>query len=319
MIYAIMLPLILKGKGREMSVSRKGMLYVLFAAVLWGSSGVCAQYIMEQSHISSESLTMLRLLFSGLILLSLSFMHGDKIFAIFKHRQDVISLLVFTLCGALTVQLTFLLAIEKSNAATATILQFLSPTIIVAWFAIARKKRSGKFVFAAMGTSLLGTFLLVTHGDPTTLSISTSALFWGVASAFAAAFYTTYPSGLIARFGTLPVVGWSMLLGGAMLVPFYASQTGSFTASGEVLFAFFYLVVVGTAITFSLYLTGAQMIGGPKASILSCAEPLSSALLSLLLLGITFTLPDWLGTLLIMSSVILISLDSRGKLHTDRV
>ncbi|EIO3180261.1 EamA family transporter, partial [Salmonella enterica] len=49
------------------------------------------------------------------------------------------------------------------------------------------------------------------------------------------------------------------------------------------------------------------------ASILSCAEPLSSALLSLLLLGISFTLPDWLGTLLILSSVILISLDSRRR------
>lgn len=300
-----------------MSVSRKGMLYVLFAAVLWGSSGVCAQYIMEQSHISSESLTMLRLLFSGLILLTLSFMHGDKIFAVFKHRQDAISLLVFTLFGALTVQLTFLLTIEKSNAATATILQFLSPTIIVTWFALMKKKRSGKLVFAAISTSLIGTFLLVTHGDPTSISISTGALFWGIASAFAAAFYTTFPSALIARYGTLPIVGWSMLLGGVMLVPFYANQIGSFTASGGSIFAFFYLVVVGTAITFSLYLSGAQMIGGPKASILSCAEPLSSALLSLLLLGITFTLPDWLGTLLILSSVILISLDSRGKLHSS--
>lgn len=65
-------------------------------------------------------------------------------------------------------------------------------------------------------------------------------------------------------------------------------------------------MVIGTSLTFSLYLKGAQMIGGPKASILSCAEPLSSALLSLLLLGITFTLPDWLGTLLILSSVVLI-------------
>jgi hypothetical protein len=52
-------------------------------------------------------------------------------------------------------------------------------------------------------------------------------------------------------------------------------------------------------------LNGAQKIGGAKAGILSCAEPLSSALLSLLLLGITFTLPDWLGTLLILSSVVL--------------
>lgn len=298
-----------------MSISRKGMLYVLFAAVLWGSSGVCAQYIMEQSRISSESLTMLRLLFSGLILLSLSFMQGDKIFAPFRHRQDSLSLLIFTVFGALTVQLTFLLTIEKSNAATATVLQFLSPTIIVVWLALARKKRSGRLVFAAVGTSLFGTFLLVTHGDPGSLSISTAALFWGIASAFAAAFYTTYPSALIARYGTLPVVGWSMLLGGVLLLPFYASQVGSFTVSGGTLLAFFYLVVVGTAVTFSLYLTGAQMIGGPRASILSCAEPLSSALLSVLLLGVTFALPDWLGSLLIISSVLLISLDARGKLH----
>jgi hypothetical protein len=46
------------------------------------------------------------------------------------------------------VQLTFLLTIEKSNAATATVLQFLSPTIIVAWFALARKKRPGVFVLS---------------------------------------------------------------------------------------------------------------------------------------------------------------------------
>lgn len=299
--------------GDNMGVTKKGMLYVLVAAVLWGSSGVCAQYIMENSALTSPFLTMIRLLFSGFILLTLSFINGDKIFSILKQRKDAISLLLFSLFGALTVQLTFLVTIEKSNAATATVLQFLSPTIIVAWFALARKARPGVLVFAAIFTSLAGTFLLVTHGNPTALTISPAALVWGIASAFAAAFYTTYPSTLIARYGTLPVVGWSMLIGGAMLLPFYAGQGGEMMMSGHVLLAFFYLVVVGTAITFSLYLKGAQMIGGPKASILSCTEPLSSALLSVLLLGVSFTLPDWLGTLLIVFSVVLISLDSRRK------
>ena len=171
-------------------------------------------------------------------------------------------------------------------------------------------------MLAAIGTSLAGTFLLVTHGNPTTLSISPAALFWGIASAFAAAFYTTYPSTLIARYGTLPIVGWSMLLGGAMLLPFYAGQGNHFVVTGGLLLAFFYLVVIGTSLTFSLYLNGAQKIGGAKAGILSCAEPLSSALLSLLLLGITFSLPDWLGTLLILSSVVLIAMDSRRRVKT---
>jgi hypothetical protein len=48
----------------------------------------------------------------------------------------------------------------------------------VAWFALARKKRP-VFVLSAIMTSLIGTFLLVTHGDPTSLSISPAALFFG--------------------------------------------------------------------------------------------------------------------------------------------
>ena len=266
-----------------MGSSKKGMLNVLIAAVLWGSSGVCAQFIMQESQMSSPFLTMTRLLFAGLILLMLGFVHGDRIFRVLQNRRDALSLLFFSLFGALTVQFTFLMTIEKSNAATATVLQFLSPTIIVAWFALARKARPTPLVLGAICTSLAGTFLLVTHGNPTTLSISPAALFWGIASAFAAAFYTTYPSTLIARYGTL--------------------------------LAFFYLVVIGTSLTFSLYLNGAQKIGGAKAGILSCAEPLSSALLSLLLLGITFTLPDWLGTLLILASVVLIAIDSRRRVR----
>ncbi len=115
-----------------------------------------------------------------LILLTLSFVHGDKIFSIINNHKDAISLLIFSVVGALTVQLTFLLTIEKSNAATATVLQFLSPTIIVAWFSLVRKSRPGILVFCAILTSLIGTFLLVTHGNPTSLSISPAALFWAL-------------------------------------------------------------------------------------------------------------------------------------------
>ncbi|MHA6383756.1 hypothetical protein ACX3V1_12435, partial [Escherichia coli] len=38
-----------------MGSTRKGMLNVLIAAVLWGSSGVCAQYILSLIHISEPT------------------------------------------------------------------------------------------------------------------------------------------------------------------------------------------------------------------------------------------------------------------------
>ncbi len=97
----------------------------------------------------------------------------------------------------------------------------------------------GILVFCAILTSLVGTFLLVTHGNPTSLSISPAALFWGIASAFAAAFYTTYPSTLIARYGTLSVVGWSMLIGGLILFLLCQTRT-NFVVNGGLIWRFLF-------------------------------------------------------------------------------
>ncbi len=161
-----------------MGSTRKGMLNVLIAAVLWEVQGLRAIHHGAKPDVVAV-LTMTRLIFAGLILLTLSFVHGDKIFSIINNHKDAISLLIFSVVGALTVQLTFANH-RKSNAATATVLQFLSPTIIVARFSLVRKSRPGILVFCAILTSLIGTFLLVTHGNPTSLSISPAALFWGL-------------------------------------------------------------------------------------------------------------------------------------------
>ncbi|VTM60302.1 inner membrane transporter yicL [Klebsiella pneumoniae] len=149
---------------------------------------------------------------------------ATAIFRVLQNRRDALSLLFFSLFGALTVQFTFLMTIEKSNAATATVLQFPVADDHRRLVRPRPQSASTPLVLGAICTSLAGTFLLVTHGNPTTLSISPAALFWGIASAFAAAFYTTYPSTLIARYGTLPIVGWSMLFGARCYCRFTAAR-----------------------------------------------------------------------------------------------
>lgn len=73
-------------------------------------------------------------------------------------RMDALCLLFFSIMGVLTIQLTLQLTIEKSNAATAAVLQILSSTIIVAWFSLIRKARLCILVLTAILTSLNGPF-----------------------------------------------------------------------------------------------------------------------------------------------------------------
>ncbi len=61
-----------------------------------------------------------------------------------------------------------------------------------------------------------------------------------------------------------------MLIGGLILLPFYARQGTNFVVNGSLILAFFYLVVIGTSLTFSLYLKGAQLIGGQSQHFKLC-------------------------------------------------
>ena len=115
-----------------MNTSRQGVYLVLLAATLWGSSGVSAQYLFRSYALSPGAVTMIRLLFSGLILTALGLLQGSQPGKMFRERSTVIRLIIFSLFGTLMIQLSFLITIEKTNAATATVLHRRYPPEI-AW------------------------------------------------------------------------------------------------------------------------------------------------------------------------------------------
>lgn len=99
-----------------------------------------------------------------------------------------------------------------------------------------------------------------------------------------------------------------MLIAGCCLVPVYLPGLNLHQLDATGWAAMGFLIVIGTALTFSLFLRGAFLTGSQNASILSCAEPLSSTILSVLLLGVSFGVAEWVGSLLIILSVIFITL-----------
>lgn len=206
----------------NISSRTKGVLMAVIGSIFWGGSGVAAQFILQEKGMTADYLTAVRTIVAGILLLSIdAFINKNNIFAIWQDRESRHRLLAFGVLGMMSVQYTYFVAIECSNAPTATIIQYLMPIIILAWFSITERKLPGLSQVICAIMAIFGTALLVTHGSLTALAISDRALFWGILSAFAAAFYTVQPRWLLMRWPSPQVIGWAMLIGGAAISLIY--------------------------------------------------------------------------------------------------
>jgi drug/metabolite transporter (DMT)-like permease len=230
---------------------------------------------------------------------------GKRIFAVW--REDAVPLIIFGVVGMMPVQYTYMAAIDASNTATATVLQFTAPAMVALWLGLVGSKRPGPREMAAIGLAMLGTFFLVTHGKLGVLSISAWALFWGLASAAAAAFNSIQPSTLLKKHGAALVAGWGMVIGGIALSLFHAPWRveGTWDTTAGIFFAF--ILVMGTLAAFYLFNKALRLIGAQKTILLTCAEPLSAAVLAVWWLGVSFGPMDWLGTALILATIVLLA------------
>ncbi|TVP51849.1 MAG: EamA family transporter [Mongoliibacter sp.] len=289
-----------------------GYIMALSAAIMWGISGTCAQYLFEEKGVSPSWLVCWRMVIAGTLLLIFAlFRKNSDAKRIWLKKRDVFEILVFSTLGMVAVQFTYFYSISLSNAATATVLQYVGPVFVVGFYAIKLRRLPKPNEYIALALALIGTFLLVTHGSFDALVISEAALFWGLLSAVSLAVYTIQPVQLLRRFSSPTVTGWGMFIGGMIYLlvsnPWYLSGTWDM---GTYL-AFAYIIILGTVIPFSIFLASLNIIGAQTASLLCSVEPLSAALVAVAWLGVTFTGMDWLGTFFVVITVALLTLSKR--------
>jgi drug/metabolite transporter (DMT)-like permease len=153
--------------------------------------------------------------------------------------------------------------------------------------------------------------LLVTNGSVHTVAVPAGAVAWGLVSALALAFYTLFPTRLMQQYGTLPIVGWAMFLGGlacSLVAPPWR-VTGQHW-SIEVLLLVGFVVLGGSLLAFYLYLASTRYISPTEAGLAACVEPLSAAVASVLWLHTHLGVATLLGGLSILGTVTVLSLKS---------
>ena len=115
-----------------MNAKVKGTAFALFGGACWGLSSVVGKLLFDMRGMNAEWLVTARLVFGGFIMLCFAaFQKKGEIFKIWKEKKTAFSMILFAALGMLACQLTYFLCVQYSNPATATVLQYTSPVMIM--------------------------------------------------------------------------------------------------------------------------------------------------------------------------------------------
>ena len=302
----------------------RGVVAALVGGAMWGFSGTCAQYLYQHYEIDPLFITWVRMLGSGILfLILLAFTQRGKLRAIAGDRRELGRLALFGIAGLFLCQFTYTTSVNATNAGTATVLQSLNTVFILAATCLMMRRAPRAMELGGLAFALVATWLIATKGNLTALMIPPAGLAWGLINAASCTFYIMYPKHLFARWGSLPVTGIGMLIGGIAAVAIWglgglwgaAPVVPELGLDGVLVLAA--IVVVGTLAAFGLYLHGVSIVGSVRGGLLGTTEPASAMVFAALWLGTMFTWADWIGLVLMVAMIFLVTL-SGSKEAGDR-
>ena len=289
-----------------------GTISIIIATLCWGFSGCSGQYLLHDLALPTPVVLCIRQISAGVILILLDLIlrrkdhHSSSHPSIWQSREDTMTLIFFAIFGICLTQFTFFMAIYYSDSGTATVLQYLSTIIILVVTCVQMRRLPGKTETAAILMAVAGTFLISTGGRPGNLAISGYALFFGLICAFSYSTYTLIPGKIVRTYGAKYIVGRGMLISGIFFSIFVRPWTYSIDITPQVILGFCGLILIGTAAGSTFYHFGASLLPPVKAGTLANFDPVSSVILTALLLGTRFTTADLAGFLCIIGAVFLL-------------
>lgn len=291
-----------------------GIILTLLGATLWGVSGTSVQFIGNFRNMNLEWLLTMRLITAGLLTVLYGWIRqGNAIFNVFRNWRDTLGLVIFGVFGMALCQYTYFRSIVIAGAGIATVLQYLAPSMIIIYLLMRYGKRPSTGEIISVILALAGTICLMGNNGFSFESFRSDVLFWGLLSAVGVAVYSVSPVRLLATYGTIPIVGFGMLLSGLVAAVLFHQPHSYATWDVWTVVGCFNVVFLGTIVSFNAYLEGVKRIGAVSGSILSSIEPISAAFFGWALLGNQFNWVGILGMAMIIATVIIIALEKRGQ------
>ncbi|MDO5672936.1 MAG: DMT family transporter [Actinomycetaceae bacterium] len=299
-----------------------GVLLVLCSAIGFSASGIAGEYLFLTKHLSPEWTAIVRLWIGGVIVLGWAFFRGRGVhnpwrypkvrlrwlMRPWKDRKNLPRFLLLGICGIGLFTYTSLISIAETNATTSTMIGYTAPAVILLW-TCARMRRVPTFLeILCVVMSLLGVFLIATHGKLDTLDVSPIGLLWCVIAMIMTVIRALAPGDLYRTYSTSLLTGWGMLISAVILTIVDRPWRHQVNLDLPSLAGLSVMIFGGTVIGTMFFLYGVKLAGPVLAALVSTTELMSTMTLSVLLLGALATGFDVVGCLSIVAAVAILSI-----------
>ncbi|WP_410540159.1 DMT family transporter [Streptomyces sp. KL2] len=298
-----------------LSVGR-GLLYLVVAGVAWGTAGAAAALLYRASDLGPIALSFWR--YVGGIALLLAFLplrrsarsgrSGRAAPAAPEPRRRRVGRIVATGLGLTLFQTAYFAAVQATGLAVGTVVTLgAGPVLIALGARLTMGERLGRGGLAAVAGALAGLTVLCLGGDETTVRPLGVGLALLSASGYAAITLLTRWMGRNGAGGDpYSTTTWAFGVGAVCLLPLGLAE-GLLPHAAEdplrVLILLAYTAAVPTALAYALYFAGAAVVRSATASVIMLIEPVSAAVIAVVLLGERLTAATVVGTALLLAAV----------------
>lgn len=291
---------------------------VLGAATLWGSIGPSYALLSDRGDATPIDIVTIRAVTATVLFCV--WLLATRPYAFRISPRDVPVFLSFGLITVTAFYPVLIYAFEENGVATGALLLYLAPVLVTIAAALLLGEPLTRRKLGSIGLSLAGLALVVGVYRRDDLATSPLGIALGLASAVCYGAYSVMGKPLLARYPATTVLAYHLLAGTTGLVAFRVlANDGAWPSPATIALIGGYNGVFTTLVPIALYTIGLSRLPSSEASLLAMWEPAVAMLLATTLLNEALTLPQVVGALLILSSVVLLSLPSRTRAVPSRL
>ena len=297
----------------------RGYLYIASAALFWGIAATLGRAAFTGRLIPGGALRAIdplilsqsRATLSLLVLLpALLWRRGWSQLQV--PGRDLLRFFVLGIFGVAASNYLYYVAIQRTNVATAIILQYTAPVWVLIYTAVRSAQRPSSRRVSAVALAVLGCVLVVGMLGASGLRLDTIGVAAALLAAFSFAFYNVGGHSVLARYDRWKVLFW--VLAGTSTFWLFVNPPWKIVAAryGPQQWAFMFIFsLVSVLGPFSCYFAGLQYLEPTRAIVASCLEPVFSIVIAALALGELLRPVQTIGIVLVLIAIVLIQLPDR--------